>query len=71
VFEANGLFMATSAASGASGFLGSDMLVTTPDVADFLRAWSARTEPAMTLARARRDPRSDRRGLSVRRRRER
>ncbi|MCX6545265.1 MAG: Gfo/Idh/MocA family oxidoreductase [Acidobacteria bacterium] len=56
VFESNGLFLATSGHRWRIRFpnLG-DMLGYTGMFADFLRAWRARTEPRMTLARARRD----------------
>ena len=56
VFESNGLFMATSGRRWRIRFPGlPDMLGYNAMFADFLRAWRARTEPAMTLARARRD----------------
>ena len=56
VFESNGLFMATSGRRWRIRFprLG-DMLGYHAMFADFLQAWRARTEPRMTLARARRD----------------
>jgi len=56
VFESNGLFLATSGRRWRIRFpnLG-DMLGYRGMFADFLRAWQARTEPRMTLARARRD----------------
>ena len=56
VFESNGLFMATSGRRWRIRFPGlGDMLGYRAMFADFLRAWRARTEPGMTLARARRD----------------
>jgi predicted dehydrogenase len=56
VFESNGLFMATSGRRWRVRFPGlGDMLGYNKMFADFLRAWRARTEPGMTLARARRD----------------
>jgi predicted dehydrogenase len=56
VFESNGLFMATSGRQWRLRFPGpGDMLGYHAMFADFLNAWRARTEPAMTLARARRD----------------
>ena len=56
VFESNGLFMATSGRRWRVRFPGlGDMLGYNGMFADFLRAWRARTEPGMTLARARRD----------------
>ena len=56
VFESNGLFMATSGRRWRIRFPGlGDMLGYHAMFADFLRAWRARTEPGMTLARARRD----------------
>jgi predicted dehydrogenase len=56
VFESNGLFMATSGRQWRLRFPGpGDMLGYHAMFADFLSAWRARTEPAMTLARARRD----------------
>jgi len=56
VFESNGLFIATSGRRWRIRFprLG-DMLGYHAMFADFLQAWRARTEPRMTLARARRD----------------
>jgi predicted dehydrogenase len=56
VFESNGLFMATSGRRWRVRFPGlGDMLGYNAMFSDFLRAWRARTEPGMTLARARRD----------------
>jgi len=56
VFESNGLFMATSGRKWRIRFPGlGDMLGYGAMFSDFLRAWRARTEPGMTLARARRD----------------
>lgn len=56
VFESNGLFMATSGRRWRVRCPGlGDMLGYGAMFADFLRAWRARTEPRMTLARARRD----------------
>ena len=56
VFESNGLFVATSGRKWRVRFPGlGDMLGYHAMFSDFLRAWRARTEPAMTLARARRD----------------
>jgi predicted dehydrogenase len=56
VFESNGLFMATSGSKWRIRFPGlGDMLGYGAMFSDFLRAWRARTEPGMTLARARRD----------------
>jgi predicted dehydrogenase len=56
VFESNGLFMATSGRRWRIRFPGlGDMLGYQAMFTDFLRAWHARTEAAMTLARARRD----------------
>jgi predicted dehydrogenase len=56
VFESNGLFLATSGRRWRIRFPNpGDMLGYTGMFADFLRAWRARTEPRMTLARARRD----------------
>ena len=56
VFESNGLFMATSGRKWRIRFPGlGDMLGYHAMFSDFLRAWRARTEPGMTLARARRD----------------
>ncbi len=56
VFESNGLFMATSGRRWRIRFPGlGDMLGYNAMFADFLNAWRARTEAAMTLARARRD----------------
>lgn len=56
VFESNGLFMATSGRRWRIRFPGlGDMLGYHAMFADFLKAWRARTEAAMTLARARRD----------------
>jgi len=55
-FESNGLFLATSGRRWRVRFPGlGDMLGYKAMFADFLRAWRARTEPLMTLARARRD----------------
>lgn len=56
VFESNGLFMASFGRRWSLRLpnLG-DMLGYKAMWADFLRAWRARTEPQMTLARARRD----------------
>lgn len=56
VFESNGLFLAASGRRWCVRFpnLG-DMLGYKGMFSDFLRAWRARTEPLMTLARARRD----------------
>jgi UDP-N-acetylglucosamine 3-dehydrogenase len=56
VFESNGLFVATSGRKWRIRFPGlGDMLGYNAMFSDFLRAWRARTEPDMTLARARRD----------------
>ena len=56
VFESNGLFLATSGRRWRIHFPGfRDMLGYRAMFADFVRAWQARTEPRMTLARARRD----------------
>ena len=56
VFESNGLFMATSGRRWRVRFPGlGDMLGYQAMFADFLKSWVARTEAAMTLARARRD----------------
>ena len=56
MFESNGLFMATSGRRWRVRCPGlRDMLGYHAMFADFLRAWRARTEAAMTLARARRD----------------
>lgn len=56
VFESNGLFMATSGRRWRVKFPGfGDMLGYHAMFADFLGAWRARTEAAMTVARARRD----------------
>jgi predicted dehydrogenase len=56
VFESNGLFMATSGSKWRIRFPGlGDMLGYGAMFSDFLRAWRARTEPGMTLTRARRD----------------
>jgi len=56
VFESNGLFMATSGRRWRIRFPGlGDMLGYHAMFADFLTAWRARTEAAMTMSRARRD----------------
>jgi predicted dehydrogenase len=56
VFESNGLFIASSGRRWRVRFPGlGDMLGYRAMFTDFLRAWRARTEPGMTLARARRD----------------
>ena len=56
VFESNGLFLATSGHRWRIRFPNpGDMLGYRGMFVDFLRAWQARTEPRMTLARARRD----------------
>jgi predicted dehydrogenase len=56
VFESNGLFLASSGRRWRLRFPGlGDMLGYHAMFSDFLRAWRARTEPNMTLARARRD----------------
>ena len=56
MFESNGLFLATSGRQWRLRFPGpGDILGYHAMFADFLSAWRARTEPAMTLARARRD----------------
>jgi len=55
-FESNGLFLATSGRQWRIRFPGlGDMLGYRGMFTDFLRAWRTRTEPRMTLARARRD----------------
>jgi len=56
VFESNGLLMAASGRKWRVRFPGlRDMLGYNAMFSDFLRAWRARAEPHMTLARARRD----------------
>ncbi len=56
VFESNGLFAATSGARWRAHIPGiSDIEGYRAMFADFVRAWRNRTEPQMTLARARRD----------------
>ena len=56
VFESNGLFMATAGRQWRIRCPGlGDMLGYNAMFSDFLRAWRARSEPGMTLARARRD----------------
>jgi len=56
VFESNGLFVATSGRKWRIRLPGlGDMLGYNAMFSDFLRAWRARSEPDMTLARARRD----------------
>lgn len=56
VFESNGLFLATSGRRWRIRIPNpGDMLGYKGMFSDFLRAWRARTEPLMTLARARRD----------------
>jgi predicted dehydrogenase len=56
VFESNGLFLAESGRRWRVRFPNpGDMLGYKGMFNDFLRAWVARTEPLMTLARARRD----------------